>query len=188
MRPVLYVLTFLSVMGLAFWAYRENYATQQALKDMAALQDDIAALREALTLQRAEWAYLNRPERLRQLATLNFDRLGLFPLTPEQLGAARDIALVIALVLPDRLTTAHNPYEAIVMLVGCWLIIPGKQRHQPSGFVVLIRRDRSQRILLNRQSAFVIVGLKVLGTVRVHALHQPRPLVMHVDFLAAIGV
>jgi hypothetical protein len=92
MRPVLYVLTFLSVMGLAFWAYRENYATQQALKDMAALQDDIAALREALTLQRAEWAYLNRPERLRQLATLNFDRLGLFPLTPEQLGAARDIA------------------------------------------------------------------------------------------------
>lgn len=92
MRPVLYVLTFLSVMGLAFWAYRENYATQQALKDMAALQDDIAALREALTLQRAEWAYLNRPERLRQLATLNFDRLELFPLTPEQLGAARDIA------------------------------------------------------------------------------------------------
>ena len=56
------------------------------------LIDDDQAVREALTLQRAEWAYLNRPERLRQLATLNFDRLGLFPLTPEQLGAARDIA------------------------------------------------------------------------------------------------
>lgn len=92
MRPVLYVLTFICVMALAFWAYRENYATQQALKDTAALQDEIAALREALTLQRAEWAYLNRPERLRQLATLNFDRLELLPLLPEQLGAARDIA------------------------------------------------------------------------------------------------
>ncbi|VVO28912.1 hypothetical protein PS708_04833 [Pseudomonas fluorescens] len=28
----------------------------------------------------------------------------------------------------------------------------------------------------------------MLGTVRVHALHQPRPQVMHVDFLACVGV
>lgn len=92
MRVILYVLTALSVVGLAFWAYRENYATQQSLKDMAVLQDQIGALRDSLTLQRAEWAYLNRPERLRQLTDLNFDRLGLFPLQPDQLGAARDVA------------------------------------------------------------------------------------------------
>ena len=31
MRSVLYILTVMTVIGLAFWAYRENYATQKAL-------------------------------------------------------------------------------------------------------------------------------------------------------------
>jgi hypothetical protein len=88
MRPLLYVLSFLAVLGLAFWAYRENYATQHQLKQMAAVQDEIATLRDEISLQRAEWAYLNRPERLRELATLNFDRLGLLPMEPEQLGTS----------------------------------------------------------------------------------------------------
>ena len=48
MRPVLYVLSFIAVIGLAFWAYRENYATQSGLRDVAALQQEIGALREAL--------------------------------------------------------------------------------------------------------------------------------------------
>ena len=86
MRAVLYALSFLAVMGLAFWAYRENYATQKSLRQVEALQTEIGTLREALTVQRAEWAYLNRPDRLRELSTINFDRLGLFPLEPTQFG------------------------------------------------------------------------------------------------------
>ncbi len=101
MRPVLYVLSFIAVMGLAFWAYRENYATQHQLKEMGRLQDEIASLREALTLQRAEWAYLNRPERLRNLATANFDRLGLLPLEPAQFGAAAEVTYPVAPALPE---------------------------------------------------------------------------------------
>jgi hypothetical protein len=92
MRPILYILSFLAVLGLAFWAYRENYATQHQLKQMAALQDQIASLREEISLQRAEWAYLNRPDRLRELATLNFDRLGLLPMEPAQLGSSAQVA------------------------------------------------------------------------------------------------
>ena len=34
MRPVLYVLTFLAVIALGFWAYRENYATQASLREV----------------------------------------------------------------------------------------------------------------------------------------------------------
>lgn len=86
MKSLIYVLTALAVMGLAFWAYRQNYATQQSLKEVSQLQSEIADLREALAMQRAEWAYLNRPERLRQLALLNFDKLDLLPLQPDQFG------------------------------------------------------------------------------------------------------
>ncbi|MCE2748073.1 MAG: cell division protein FtsL [Rhodobacter sp.] len=86
MRPILYALSFLAVIGLAFWAYRENYATQKSLRHVEELQAEIATLREALAVQRAEWAYLNRPDRLRELSTINFDRLGLFPLEPTQFG------------------------------------------------------------------------------------------------------
>ncbi|MGL4321008.1 MAG: cell division protein FtsL [Paracoccaceae bacterium] len=92
MRSFIYVLTALAVLALAFWAYRENYATQAALREVRSLQNDIAGLREALTIQRAEWAYLNRPDRLRDLATINFDRLGLLPLQPEQFGHPQDVA------------------------------------------------------------------------------------------------
>lgn len=92
MRPIVYVLSFLGLIGLGAWAYRENYATQTSLREVVALQDEIAALRDSLTVQRAEWAYLNRPERLRALATLNFDRLGLLPMEPTQFGATSAIA------------------------------------------------------------------------------------------------
>lgn len=93
MRALVYVCTILGLMGLAFWAYRENYATQRALRQLAALQSEIGDLREALAVQRAEWAYLNRPERLQDLAGLNFDRLQLLPMEPGQFQSVRDVAL-----------------------------------------------------------------------------------------------
>jgi hypothetical protein len=83
-------------MTLAFWAYRENYATQTQLKDMAKVQNQIAALRDEIAMQKAEWAYLNRPTRLRDLAAMNFDRLGLMPMAALQLGAASDVAMPVA--------------------------------------------------------------------------------------------
>ena len=91
MRSLFYILTALAVIGLATWAYNENYKTQAALREVSELNREIAHLRETLGVLRAEWAYLNRPDRLRDLADLNFDRLGLLPLSPDQFGRADQI-------------------------------------------------------------------------------------------------
>jgi hypothetical protein len=92
MRAFLFILSAMVLMSLAFWAYRENYATQRALKDVSNLNREIADLREALSQQRAEWAYLNRPSRLRDLVALNFDSLGLLPMEPGQFGRVDQVA------------------------------------------------------------------------------------------------
>lgn len=92
MRNLVYLLTACAVMGLAFWAYRENYRTQDELNKMSRLQSEIAGLREGLSVLKAEWAYLNRPDRLRELANLNFEALSLLPLAPEQFGSVNQIA------------------------------------------------------------------------------------------------
>ena len=92
MRAVLYILTSLAVIGLAFWAYRENYATQQALSEADKLHANIRAAHARLAVLRAEWAFQNRPERLRDLTVINFDRLNLLPLQPNQFGEIDQIA------------------------------------------------------------------------------------------------
>ena len=112
MRPFLFVLSAIVLMTLAFWAYRENYKTQQAIKDVSNLQNEIADLREALSLQRAEWAYLNRPERLRDLVALNFDRLGLLPLEPEQFGRVDQVVYPLPpMLMPDITNTIDTSGE-----------------------------------------------------------------------------
>ena len=92
MKSLVYVLTALAVFGLAFWAYRENYATQQVLKETQALHREIGRAQTRLNVLRAEWAYLNRPDRLMELAQLNFDRLGLLPMRPDQFGYIDEVA------------------------------------------------------------------------------------------------
>lgn len=92
MKPILYVSTALAVMGLAMWAYQENYRTQSALSEVEDLNRQIGDLRQAMGVLRAEWAYLNRPDRLRDLALLNYDRLGLVPLSPDQFARVDQIA------------------------------------------------------------------------------------------------
>ncbi|WP_181164539.1 cell division protein FtsL [Amaricoccus solimangrovi] len=92
MRTVLYLSAVVLLAVCATWAYRVNYATQDALNRAADLRADIAEEREALGVLKAEWAYLNRPDRLRALVTANAEALGLVDLTPEQFGEVSEVA------------------------------------------------------------------------------------------------
>lgn len=95
MRSLLFLLTALAVIGSGFWAYRENYATQAELDRVQRLQMQIGAARERLAILNAEWAYLNRPDRLRDLADLNFVKLGLLPMHPDQFGRVDQVAFPV---------------------------------------------------------------------------------------------
>ena len=113
MRTFLFVLTAMAVIGLAFWAYRENYETQEALAQTEQVQRDIGDARARLAVLRAEWAYLNRPDRLRDLAVLIFDRLGLLPLAPEQFGSVDQVTFPDAMA--DTRLPITDPVEVSTM-------------------------------------------------------------------------
>ncbi len=91
MRSFLYTLAAFAVIGLAYWAYNENYATQSVLRRVDELQREIGQSREQLGVLRAEWAYLNRPDRLRELTDLNYQALQLMPLTPDHFGTVEQV-------------------------------------------------------------------------------------------------
>lgn len=96
MRAFLSVFAAFVVMGLAFWAYRENYATKAVIDEVARLERAISEEREVLSVLNAEWAYLNRPDRLRDLAELNFERLQLMPILPEQFGSSTEVTYPVS--------------------------------------------------------------------------------------------
>ena len=111
MRAVVFIFTFLTVIGLAFWAYRENYATQAALSEADTLHKNIRDAHARLAVLRAEWAYQNRPDRLRELAEINFERLGLSPLRPEQFGRLDQVAYP-----PLPLPPIENPIDVSALV------------------------------------------------------------------------
>jgi hypothetical protein len=88
MRIVLHLSAAVLVVVSATWAYRVNYAAQEAMGRLDELRRQVAHEREAIAVLNAEWAYLNRPDRLRALVAANADALGLEELTPDQFGEA----------------------------------------------------------------------------------------------------
>lgn len=106
MRGLLYIIAALAVLGSAFWAYQENYRTQAAIGDVRALHRQIGEAHERLAILRAEWAYLNRPDRLADLADLNFTRLELLPLMPDAFAQVDQIIYPIPPLGPITDTVA----------------------------------------------------------------------------------
>jgi hypothetical protein len=91
MRGFPVILSALAVIGLGYWAYHQTILTQSAISQVERLQIQIGAERERLSVLRAEWAYLNRPDRLRELVDINFERLQLLPMVPEQFGMVAEL-------------------------------------------------------------------------------------------------
>lgn len=87
MRTLLLCSMMISVLALAVWAYRENHATRMELERVVTLQSDVAQAKSRLRVLNAEWAYLNRPERLQELVNLvdsTVDGLLLISVSPNQ--------------------------------------------------------------------------------------------------------
>ena len=112
MRWFLYAVTILAVVGLAIWAYDQNHQTQLVNDELGDLRREIVRLREAISVQHAEWAYLNRPERLMRLADMNFAELQLVPIEGHQFGRIGDIGLTLATATPVDPAAAAIPSEA----------------------------------------------------------------------------
>ena len=101
MRSFIYTLTFACLVGLAFWAYQENIKTKNAISQTEKLQKEIGFYRARLSILKAEWAYLNRPDRLTELVDLNFDRLQLVPLRASNFLDVDEIKFLNDPDLPD---------------------------------------------------------------------------------------
>jgi len=82
-KTFLYLISGAMVVGFAYWAYQVNYDTQEAIRRVSDLRAEIATEREALSVLRAEWAFLTRPDRLRVLAETNFGDLQLMPMSSD---------------------------------------------------------------------------------------------------------
>ena len=101
MRSFIYTLTFAFLVGLAFWAYQENIKTKNAIARTEKLQKEIVIARAGLSILRAEWAYLNRPDRLTELVDLNYGRLQLVPLRASNFLEVDEINFLIDPDLPE---------------------------------------------------------------------------------------
>ena len=83
MRSIIVVLCSICLIVVSVWAYNVNYKVRSTIKAVNYLSSEIEQKESRIKLLKAEWAYLNRPERLNRLITIHFSELGLIPLSHE---------------------------------------------------------------------------------------------------------
>lgn len=65
------------IVAASFILYRVKYDVQALRAQVAEASRELAAEEEALRVANAEWAYLNRPQRLKELAAKHLDAMAL---------------------------------------------------------------------------------------------------------------
>ncbi|MGF1554129.1 MAG: hypothetical protein ACFBWO_16750 [Paracoccaceae bacterium] len=87
-RPT-FAAAVLGILAVAAWAYNVNYRAEAAQAAVERLEAEIALARQDIAVLRAEWAYLNAPERLERLVAAHRARLGgLAPAAPIRFASA----------------------------------------------------------------------------------------------------
>lgn len=96
---------------LSVGLYLVKYTVQDVQREVAGLKKNLGAEKESLHLLKAEWAYLNRPDRLRQLADRHLDMV---PLDSRQID---DIHALPAAASGDDDAMSHHLAQPVAQTV-----------------------------------------------------------------------
>jgi hypothetical protein len=91
--------------GMVFAVYQLKAQVEEREKELARVQRAIDDEREAIQMLKAEWSYLNQPERLRRLAAA---RLELAPVAAKQMSSSDRLAQRLAVVAPVEPATTRQ--------------------------------------------------------------------------------
>ena len=80
-----------STFVLGLWAYKLNYDSRAANQRVKELEKSILSANKQFKILNAEWAHLNRPDRLRKLAEYYFFELRLTPINPDDFIPFSDV-------------------------------------------------------------------------------------------------
>ena len=80
-----------STFALGLWAYKINYHSRAAYQRVKELEKSILLANKHFKILNAEWAHLNRPDRLRKLAEYYFFELRLTPINPDDFISFSDV-------------------------------------------------------------------------------------------------
>ncbi len=106
------LINMVCVAVLAIGLYLVKYSVQDVQRNVVTLKSDLATEKESLHLLNAEWAYLNRPDRLRQLADRHLD---LVPLDSRQIES---VNVLPAAVYSQPQQSKQNPNIQQVSVVS----------------------------------------------------------------------
>ncbi|MGG5810382.1 cell division protein FtsL, partial [Falsiroseomonas sp. CW058] len=82
------VLCFFAFAGAGAWLYQVKHSVALHDRELREIRRETEAARERISILRAEWALLNEPERLRQVATRH---LALEPMQPQHFARAAEM-------------------------------------------------------------------------------------------------
>ena len=77
--------------AMGLWAYKINYDSRAADQRVKMLEKSILSANKQFKILNAEWAHLNRPDRLRKLAEYYFSELRLTPIKPDDFISLSDV-------------------------------------------------------------------------------------------------